>query len=703
MKRVLFTVPFLLIILAAGLFLRSRFANAMVVNQSVNNSNLTFGLVGWWTMDGADTNATQALDKSGNGNTGARNGGTKLVSGKIGQAMKFDGSSGNIATTPGVTALTSTSTFTMSVWVYWNDTTANAPATECPFYNGGSYGFCINTGGNKMGIYYNNINATVIVASVLPKKTWRHYVMTRANGVSSLYENGVFKDSQNTDVPQDVNTFYATHVGELWAGPTFPFNGSVDDARIYSRALSATEVQQLYKLGGGKINQTPTINLSNGLVGWWTMDGADTNATQALDKSGYNNTGTRTTVTPVVGEIGQAMSFNGTSGYVNVPVSQGSVLDIATSTYSVWIYPTVSGVGAQSGLRGIITRDSGSMPMAWRYANDNIIFSFNDTIIITVAGPALNKWTLATVTYDGTNVRMYYNGVLVAGPTASSPPAVSSDPLKIGLDYTGQYSRYFSGKMDDVRIYSRALSVAEVKALYQMSLPAKSNSSNAGKGGSLTDSSLVGWWTFDGAYTNTTQALDKSRNSNTGTRTGGTKLVSGKLGQAMKFDGSSAYVGMAASAGNNSSAIGHTYAVWVYRTKDYSSGLGWVIENGGTWGEAGGSNLTISGNRICYYYNNANVSVLSNSTVSANAWHHIVVSYNANTNKATFYLDGRADGTSAALGSWDASTNLVRIGNWISGGGGHNEYYFEGSIDDARIYSRALSAAEVMQLYKMGK
>ena len=70
----------------------------------------------------------------------------------------------------------------------------------------------------------------------------------------------------------------------------------MDDVRIYNRALSTAEISQLYKQGGGKISKAPTgitTGLNTRLVGWWTFDGKDVNATQVLDKAGTNN-GTRT-------------------------------------------------------------------------------------------------------------------------------------------------------------------------------------------------------------------------------------------------------------------------------------------------------------------------------------------------------------------------------------------------------------------------
>ena len=81
---------------------------------------------------------------------------------------------------------------------------------------------------------------------------------------------------------------------------TLPFDGSLDDVRIYNRTLSASEVKQLYLQGSSlKQNITPrkgtntgTYSLDSGLVGHWTFDGKDTawNSNTTQDKSGQGNT-----------------------------------------------------------------------------------------------------------------------------------------------------------------------------------------------------------------------------------------------------------------------------------------------------------------------------------------------------------------------------------------------------------------------------
>ena len=99
---------------------------------------------------------------------------------------------------------------------------------------------------------------------------------------------------------------------------------------------------------------------------------------------------------------------------------------------------------------------------------------FNDLI-----GPAVsqNKWHHAALVFDGSSLALYYEGAKVASQTFSATTLVqNTDPLRIGCDYdrcgfaeipTNQAGNYlFDGIIDEVKIYNRALSAAEILAEY---------------------------------------------------------------------------------------------------------------------------------------------------------------------------------------------------------------------------------------------
>jgi len=98
-----------------------------------------------------------------------------------------------------------------------------------------------------------------------------------------------------------------------------------------------------------------------------------------------------------------------------------------------------------------------------------------------------------------------------------------------------------------------------------------------------------------------------------------------------------------------------------------------------------------SNGRINYQYSGADHQNSTNNLILTNIWNHIVVSVNSAT--ATFYINGAADGTASNV----ISMNAARIG----GAGGQSSFY--GSMDEVRVYNRALSASEVKELYNQGR
>ena len=72
----------------------------------------------------------------------------------------------------------------------------------------------------------------------------------------------------------------------------------------------------------------------------------------------------------------------------------------------------------------------------------------------------MNTWAHLAATYDGATMRFYVNGVQVASRAQTGAIATSTNPLQIGGDSI--FGQYFAGRIDEVRIYNRALSASEV-------------------------------------------------------------------------------------------------------------------------------------------------------------------------------------------------------------------------------------------------
>jgi predicted nucleotidyltransferase len=213
-----------------------------------------------------------------------------------------------------------------------------------------------------------------------------------------------------------------------------------------------------------------------GLVGHWKLD--ENTGTSAADLSGNGITGTLTNgPTWTTGKYGYAVNFDGADDHVTM--GDPNSLDIVGQlTISAWIYPRTTGGG---GLGRIFDKNSSVTGTAGYVlylqnitVTNGLTFGIGDlsgsparSVISSANAVTLNQWQHVVVTYDGSKlVKIYVNNVVVGSNTFAEFPTANTNNAVIGGRTTSN-TRNFDGYIDDVRIYNRALSAAEVLALYQ--------------------------------------------------------------------------------------------------------------------------------------------------------------------------------------------------------------------------------------------
>ncbi|HEX4793536.1 MAG TPA: LamG-like jellyroll fold domain-containing protein, partial [Humisphaera sp.] len=207
---------------------------------------------------------------------------------------------------------------------------------------------------------------------------------------------------------------------------------------------------------------------------------------------------------------------------------------------------------------------------------------------------------------------------------------------------------------------------------------------------------LVGYWTFDEGASNI--AADHSGTGNNGTLSGETTWSLGLVGaSAINFHG--AGVADAHVAVPNSSSLQFTAA------QSFTVGA-WIRPNAlpGKWAGivtksadlGNGYGIYIDPNNKWAFATQSDVNVLEGTaatTVSPTrplaGWHYVAIVQNGAANTRTLYVDGAAVATGTAFNA-SGGGDL-----WIGGSKGNNTQYFNGAVDDVRIYSRALSASEI--------
>jgi uncharacterized protein len=208
-------------------------------------------LVAWYRFD--ETGGTSAADSSGNPNGGSATlvGGATFGAGRVGNALRLDGSSGHARLPSGL--LANVGDFTVAVWVnlaaaaQWSRIFDFGSSTGSymfltPRSSAGGMRFAITTGGPGAE---QTINATTPLAT----GTWKHVAVTATGSTGILYVDGaeVARSSSMTLRPSSLVTTSATYLGRSqFANDPF-LNGQIDQFRLYSRALSATEVRSLFQ------------------------------------------------------------------------------------------------------------------------------------------------------------------------------------------------------------------------------------------------------------------------------------------------------------------------------------------------------------------------------------------------------------------------------------------------------------------------
>ena len=216
------------------------------------------GLVGWWKFD--EGSGTTAGDASGNGNNGTFVGGTIWSDGKIGQAVKFDNLNDSKVVLSGGDLL-GTGPLTISAWIY-------------PITGGGGVG--VNPSGrivtngktefqmdaNNRVLFFCGLNVRSVPSSVA-YNTWTYVTATRdAGGLVNLYVNGVLSGPSNQNCGSAMTGGIITSI----SSSNRPFDGKIDDVRVYNRVLSSLEVNQLFSNSSAVVEPAPIVPVSPDVV-----------------------------------------------------------------------------------------------------------------------------------------------------------------------------------------------------------------------------------------------------------------------------------------------------------------------------------------------------------------------------------------------------------------------------------------------------
>jgi hypothetical protein len=221
-----------------------------------------------------------------------------------------------------------------------------------------------------------------------------------------------------------------------------------------------------------------TVTVANtqttGLVAGWSFDEAS--GTLATDSSGNNNTATLVNgVARGTGYHGGGLTFDGVNDYLTMPNSASLDISGTGLTLSMWINPQ-----ALAGGDSVVLGKSWNATMSSPYYQYGLELAGGTVPVFyvgTTSGArsasmgnalALNQWSNLAVVFNGSQAQFYVNGALATTVSLSASITARGNPLRLGADANTQ--QFFKGSLDDVRIYARALTAAEIQA--DMATPA---------------------------------------------------------------------------------------------------------------------------------------------------------------------------------------------------------------------------------------
>ncbi|WP_269523635.1 LamG-like jellyroll fold domain-containing protein [Coraliomargarita parva] len=377
-----------------------------------------------------------------------------------------------------------------------------------------------------------------------------------------------------------------------------------------------------------------------------------------------------------------ALSFDqtdGSSDYADLGTSLGNTSEM---TVSFWMKPD----GTISDMIPVSKSPDDTSGAGWAFQlldDGDVVFrvgsASNCTNVSASAGMYGTNWMHVAGTFSDGTARLYINGELIA-ETSGITQAIqnSSTSLRLGVpeDETDQS---YNGMLDDLQIYSEALSAVEVKSLMNCL--------------GLKDTLMCGYWPFDDVGGESVRDYDYSFNENNGTIQNDPSWVSGTRGYALDFDGSSSYVNI---PDDEALLLSDdvTLSAWIYA--DDVTGHHTIISKGENCA------LEIYDGKVRMVLTLSDGSYFRAQTVgievTTGQLYHLgavregdsIRIYVNGAEKSVTYIDTRS-----SL-SIQSNTSDIEIGRYADG-----SQYFDGVIDEVRIYPMALSSGEVESLWGM--
>ena len=605
------------------------------------------GITAWWK---AESNTIDSI----NGNNGTFGGTVSYIPGEVGLAFNFDGAS--YVAVPDSGSLRFTNGMTVEAWVNVNQYNLNqytSRATEIlsKLAGGGvqqnSYTLSIegaNTAPTHRA-YFTVVNTNYVATQLfsstqIPTNQWVHIAGTYDGVTIKIYINGVLSASQ-ADAGGIFPGTAQLNIGS--SGPTSFFNGQIDEVSLYDRALSPSEIADIY-------NARTAGKCGDGIAP--TITEEPTNETVFVG-------GSATFSVTVSASSPNYQWFDGSNSITGATDSTLTLTNVQFSDAGNY-YVTVSNqYGSTNSATAILTVTSGPPAITTEPTNQSAIAGDSASFSVTVIGnpPLSYQW---------------YNG-------SGSIMGATNSTLTLNNVQSSDAGDYY------VMISNPLGSTNSANAILTVVVPACIP----------PPTGIVAWWRAEGDST-----LDIVGGNN-GVFLGEPSFTTGKVGQAFNFDGNS-YVQVPDS---DSLHFTNTMTVECWVNSSTASGeivskLGaaWFYQNAFTLGFDPGTQTPHFGvnSQIPTGDYQISIGVHGTNAIPTNQWVHLAATVDG-TN-VNLYVNGALAGSVPWTQGIFPGNQPLLIGSVLNGAGNPTSYA-NGQIDEVSLYNRALSQSEIAAIY----
>ena len=688
------------------------------ISVQVTTADTVTKPVGWWrldelygdsanssgsdiTVDGSLAGATACPPTSGACPTWYK-------SGKMNGALDFDG--GDYVEVNDVPALdfTSGADFSISGWFYRDTTGTNdVIVAKRDGVASGDVGYILYINSSDVLILEVSDGTdeySLVATSTFTSVGWTHFVAVWDKGSatnSEIYINGVDDDpDDNNDIGTIGNIDTLANARPLRLGansnatPTDFFDGKLDDIKLFNYALTAAQVKVEYNLGASlsvSTTSSEAANLADGAgtdpIGIWSLD-ENTGVNTAYDLSGTAYDLTLTSISQgdwVPGKYGSAIDFDGNNDYATATTENGN-FSLNSYSISTWLYRQAD----SADIEAVLDNRDGATD-GWSLfidANDKLSCSYNSTLSVSTTSIALNTWYHAECTSSGALQTLYLNGLQEDSDAISGSISETTD-FRIATQSYGT-SQKFSGYLDTIKVHNYTRTPGQVAYEYNRGGP-------------------TAWWKFDECTG--TVVNDSSGHGLTGTITAGNSSgdndsagtcasgasgttnemwnagTTGKINGSLDFDDTNDYVSVADHARLD---LTNRLSISFWVNTDANEADNVVVSKGASY-EVG-----INADGDIYYWEGTNTNDDGSARILTGTWHHVTITNDETT--LTYYVDGEQTATDTVNVTIGAdNTTVLYIGH--DGVGGN---YFDGQIDEVKIFNYVLSATQVKQVFNSG-